>query len=139
MDKVHLHIYRTEEPSSWLDPKPKEVWVILNKDMIILGKTMNRYCIFARARNIKNVLMDKTTRWSMKSGLANVSNLHTSTICCMDLLLPGVLLMHGCWGCRPKAMEIPRTRASPSVANLYFITISVTYLHIFLQGKSATP
>jgi hypothetical protein len=37
------------------------------------------------------------------------------------------------WGCRLKAMEIPRTRASPSVANIHFIMISATYLHIFCR------
>jgi hypothetical protein len=80
-------------PRVWI-LNQKEIRMIFNRHVIISSETMNGNEISLR-RHMQNIAKGRNMRGSIKCGMMNVSNLHTSTIGSMDLLLPIVLLSHG--------------------------------------------
>jgi hypothetical protein len=64
----------------------KEIWMELDKGVIIQSKPMNQNKIFMSGSYMQDVIKDKITTGSGDNGFTNMSNVHTFAICCMDLI-----------------------------------------------------
>ena len=63
--------------------------------MIIRSKTVHRYKIFISSRNMKNTIKFQIGIRGTNNSMTNVTDIHTCTVCCTDLIFSLVLLLHG--------------------------------------------
>jgi hypothetical protein len=73
----------------------KEIWMKFNKYIIIKSKLMNGNKIFVGGRNMQDIIKDKITMESGNNSFTNMSDVHTYPIYSMDMIIVGVVIIHG--------------------------------------------
>jgi hypothetical protein len=65
-----------------------------NKNMVISSEPMKGNQVLLRTRDTQDIIKEEIAIGSKKSRLPNMSNLHTSSVCGVDLFLARVFLPH---------------------------------------------
>jgi hypothetical protein len=69
----------------------KEEGVKFKKHIVICGKTMNRDKILSGLRHMKNIFEFEITMLGVNCSFTNMTNVHTCTVCSVDLF--GVVIL----------------------------------------------
>jgi hypothetical protein len=90
-----LYMAHAAALSSFLILNKKEIWMKFNKCVVIKSKPMDGNKILVGGRNMQDIIKDKIMMGSGNNSFTNTSDVHTCPICSMDLIVAGVVIMHG--------------------------------------------
>jgi hypothetical protein len=71
----------------------EKIRMIFKEDIIINSKIMNGHKVLCGLRNMQNLFEFKVSIMGINSSFTNMTNVHTCTVCCMNLFATMVLLV----------------------------------------------